>query len=73
MTEAEILEELALIKAAKAKQYEHGQKYGIVGGFTERVQFEKLIARENQLREMLEIVRGGGFSGCQQVIFGGRR
>lgn len=73
MTEAEILEELALIKAAKTKQYEHAQKYGFAGGFTERIQFEKIIARENQLLEMLAVVQNNGSCGCQPIIFGGRR
>jgi len=73
MTEAEILEELALIKAAKTKQYEHAQKYGINGGFTERVAFEKLVARENYLHQMLDMVQNNGSYGCQQVVFGGRR
>ena len=73
MTEAEILERLALYLAAERKILEGNQSYSIGGVTYGRAELSQVRSEINRLRAELAVVQSGGSFGCQPVIFGGRR
>lgn len=73
MTEAEILERLALYLNAEKKILEGSQSYSIAGVTYGRAELSQVRAEIVRLRQELDIIQNGGSYGCQPVIFGGRR
>jgi hypothetical protein len=73
MTEAEILDRLALYLAAERKILEGAQSHSIAGTTFTRADLRAVQAEITRLRGELALVQSGGSFGCQPVVFGGRR
>ena len=72
MTEQEILDRLALYKAAEAKIVDGNQSYTIAGVTYTRADLAQVRAEIAKLRNELIIAQNGGSLGCRPVVFGGR-
>ena len=73
MTEAEILERLALYLDAERKILEGNQSYTVAGVSYGRAELAQVRAEITRLYQELDLARRGGSYGSQSVIFGGRR
>ena len=73
MTEAEILERLALYLAAERKILEGNQSWTVAGVSYSRADLGQVRSEIARLRQELTVIQTGGSYGCQPVIFGGRR
>lgn len=73
MTEAELLDRLALYLAAEKKILEGNQSQTISGTTFTRADLSIIRTEIRSIRAELAMVQSGGSFGCQPVVFGGRR